>query len=186
MDRFASFDVLAQASTWDAATAGAVLKRLTPPPPVRFFDLADEAIGRKLFDFLLDQWDEPRIPVFEMVDARLAEFETDGWRYADMPEDGEAFRASFRALDKHAHSSYGLDFAELDRRDGSELLGAVQQLGDADWCGLNAAHVWSLWTRYACTAFYGHPWAWNEIGFGGPAYPRGYKNIGINAREPWE
>ena len=29
-------------------------------------------------------------------------------------------------------------------------------------------HVWSLWTRYACTAFYSHPWAWNEIGFGGP------------------
>jgi len=28
--------------------------------------------------------------------------------------------------------------------------------------------------------------AWNEIGFGGPAYPRGYKNIGIDAREPWE
>ena len=28
--------------------------------------------------------------------------------------------------------------------------------------------VWSLWTRYASTAFYSHPWAWNEIGFGGP------------------
>ena len=32
--------------------------------------------------------------------------------------------------------------------------------------------------RYACTAFYAHPWAWNEIGFGGPAYPRGYKILG--------
>jgi hypothetical protein len=46
--------------------------------------------------------------------------------------------------------------------------------------------VWSLWTRYACTAFYAHPYAWNEIGFGGPAYPRGYKNLGIDRREPWE
>ena len=49
-----------------------------------------------------------------------------------------------------------------------------------------AKHVWSLWTRYACAAFYSHPWAWNEIGFGGPAYPRGYKNIGVDEREPWE
>jgi hypothetical protein len=40
--------------------------------------------------------------------------------------------------------------------------------------------------RYACTAFYSHPWAWNEIGFGGPAYPRGYKNLGLDRREPWE
>ena len=46
--------------------------------------------------------------------------------------------------------------------------------------------MWSLWTRYACTAFYSHPWAWNEIGFPGPAYPRGYLNPGVNARERWE
>jgi hypothetical protein len=51
---------------------------------------------------------------------------------------------------------------------------------------LSAAHTWGLWMRYACTAFYAHPWAWNEIGFGGPAYPRGYKNIGVGSREPWE
>jgi hypothetical protein len=51
---------------------------------------------------------------------------------------------------------------------------------------LPAQHVWSLWTRYACTAFYSHPWAWNEIGFGGPAYPRGYLNLGVDAREKWE
>ena len=46
--------------------------------------------------------------------------------------------------------------------------------------------MWSLWTRYACTAFYSHPWAWNEIGFPGPAYPRGYLNPGVDAREHWE
>ena len=40
--------------------------------------------------------------------------------------------------------------------------------------------------RYACTAFYAHPWAWNEIGFGGPAYPRGYKHLALGGREPWE
>lgn len=46
--------------------------------------------------------------------------------------------------------------------------------------------MWSLWTRYACTAFYAHPYAWNEIGFPGPAYPHGYKNPGLNRREPFE
>ncbi len=55
-----------------------------------------------------------------------------------------------------------------------------------EWHGLAAGHVWSLWTRYACAAFYSHPWAWNEIGFGGPAYPRGYKARGIGKRERWE
>ena len=36
-------------------------------------------------------------------------------------------------------------------------------------------------------AFYSHPWAWNEIGFGGPAYPRGYMRLGpTSTREPFE
>ena len=46
--------------------------------------------------------------------------------------------------------------------------------------------MWSLWTRYACTAFYAHPFAWAEIGFSGPAYPRGYKNAGVGKLEPFE
>ncbi len=66
------------------------------------------------------------------------------------------------------------------------MIQAVQDLGSDPWHGLIAAHVWSLWTRYACTAFYAHPVAWNEIGFPGPAYPRGYKNPGVDAREPFE
>ena len=39
--------------------------------------------------------------------------------------------------------------------------------------GCPAGRVFALWMRYACAAFYSHPWAWNEIGFGGPAYPQG-------------
>lgn len=48
---------------------------------------------------------------------------------------------------------------------------------------MTASQVWSLWTRYGCTAFYAHPLAWNEIGFDGPAYPRGYKNLGVDRLE---
>ena len=46
--------------------------------------------------------------------------------------------------------------------------------------------LFDLWMRYVCWAYYSHPHAWNEIGFGGPAYPRGYKNVGVDKREPWE
>ena len=40
--------------------------------------------------------------------------------------------------------------------------------------------------RAVLSEFYAHPWAWNEIGFGGPAYPRGYARLGIGLRESWE
>ena len=140
--RYPGYDVLGQAPTWDPVTRGVVLRRLGPPPPVRFFTPAEEAVARPLLDRLLAQDDEPRVPVFEHVDARL------------------------------------------DTGRQKRLLEAVR-VGDR-WHGLPARRVWSLWMRYALAGFYSHPWAWNEIGFGGPAYPRGYKNIDLNGLEPWE
>ncbi|MDQ2679511.1 MAG: gluconate 2-dehydrogenase subunit 3 family protein, partial [Candidatus Eremiobacteraeota bacterium] len=35
-------------------------------------------------------------------------------------------------------------------------------------------------------AYYAHPWAWDEIGFGGPAYPRAYMRLEHGEPEPWE
>ena len=34
--------------------------------------------------------------------------------------------------------------------------------------------------------YYSHPDAWSEIGFGGPASPRGYARLGPDERDPWE
>jgi hypothetical protein len=34
--------------------------------------------------------------------------------------------------------------------------------------------------------YYSHPAAWSEIGFGGPASPRGYARLGLDERDPWE
>jgi Gluconate 2-dehydrogenase subunit 3 len=185
-DRFPGFDVLGEIGTWDAVTAGVVLGRLGPPPPLRFFDPGAEAIARPLLDHLLDQRGEPRVPVLEMIDARLAEAQIDGWHYDDMPPDGPAWLDSLRALDTDAQTSSGRGFAYLSWADQTQLIQAMHDLGASRWHDLPAERVWSLWTRYAATAFYAHPWAWNEIGFGGPAYPRGYKNLGLDRREDWE
>ena len=40
--------------------------------------------------------------------------------------------------------------------------------------------------RAVVQGFYSHPWAWNEMGFGGPAYPRGYAALGAGHKEHWE
>ena len=182
--RFEGFDVLSEVPRWDPSTAGVVLARLTPDAELGFFTSHEEPTARALLDQLMGQHDEPKVPVTELVDARLVAGETDGWRYDDMPEDGEAWHRSLAALDSEAKERFGDRFASLI----TDVQGAlVQEVQDAEeWHGFNAPHLWSLWTRYACAAFYSHPWAWNEIGFGGPAYPRGYKNLGIDARERWE
>jgi hypothetical protein len=184
--RFPGFDAAAQARLWDPVTVGVVLSRLGRAPDVRFFTPAEQAIAAALLHRLLDTGEESRVPVVALVDARLAEQQTDGWRYEDMPEDGRAWRESLAHLDADAVAMYGTGFAACSPEDQAKLVQAVQDLGAQQWHGRSAAHVWSLWTRYACTAFYADPGAWTEIGFPGPAYPRGYKNPGVDKLEPFE
>ena len=178
--------MLSEVDRWDAVTAGVVLARLTPSPELSFFTGVEQATAEALCDQLLAQHDEPRIPVAALIDVRLATGETDGWHYADMPEDAEAWRQTLAFLDNDAKRQGGASLSQLGQQQQAALVQGVQELDGQSWHGLPATHVWSLWTRYACTAFYSHPWAWNEIGFPGPAYPRGYKNMGLDAREKFE
>jgi catechol 2,3-dioxygenase-like lactoylglutathione lyase family enzyme len=194
--RFPGFDVLGQTPHWDQVTAALVAARTGPPPAAEFFTPAERATAAALLDLLIGQHgpNEPgdppaasfRVPVLEMVEAWLAAGQTDGWRYEDMPEDGQAWHDTLLYLDEDARRRTGTTFAEAGPADQRQLVQAVQDLKAQPWHGLPAGHVWSLWTRYACTAFYAHPLAWNEIGFPGPAYPRGYKNPGVDALEPYE
>jgi hypothetical protein len=186
--RFPGFEVLGQAGHWDPVTAGLIKARTGPQPAPQFFTEIEQAAAAALLDQLTGQCDEPlEVSLLEMVDARLAAGETDGWRYADMPEDGQAWRDTLGYLDKDAHTRCGTSFADASEPDQQALIQAVQDGGHGgEWHGLPAARVWSLWTRYACTALYSHPRAWSEIGFPGPAYPRGYKNAGVGKREPFE
>lgn len=181
--RFPDFDVTAQSRQWDGATRSVVLARLDPPESPRFFTEVEQLAATALFDQLLFQRDEPRIPVMSMVDGRLADHETDGWHYESLPPDGQAWRDTLAALDEDSRARHGHPFCECGWDQQKELLQQVQDLGTDQWHGLAASKVWSLWTRYACTAFYAHPFAWNEIGFDGPAYPRGYKNMGVDRLE---
>ena len=185
--RYPGFDVLDNVDAWDDVTAGAVLARLALPGGLTFFTPHEVGIAAPMLDLLLGQDADPRVPVLALIDQRLAVGETDGWHYDNLPEDSRAWRETLAALNDDAVRGHdGRGYAELETGQQAMLLQAVQDAGGGTWHGWSAKRVWSLWTRYACTAFYSHPWAWNEIGFPGPAYPRGYLNPGIDARERWE
>ena len=59
--------------------------------------------------------DEPKVPVLELVDHRLALDQTDGWFYEDMPEDREAWRMTLALLDEDAQDRLRRRVPSLDR-----------------------------------------------------------------------
>jgi Gluconate 2-dehydrogenase subunit 3 len=185
--RYPAYDVLAQARHWDPVTREQILQRARSTPPVRFFTAVEEHCLRPFLDVLLEQDSEPRIPVFEMVDAKLSEGELDGFQYDDMPDDRDTWRLVARGLDESSGPGGFAELGDAARHVLVERFAAGELAGGA-WAQLNVSRAWSVVTRGALSEFYSHPWAWNEIGFGGPAYPRGYMRLqrGPAGREPYE
>ena len=132
---------------------------------------------------------DPRIPVAELVDEKLAAGRLDGYQYADMPDDRDTWRISLAGLDEIAATRHGSRFAVLELANQESIIAAFSMgwLTSESFERLNVTRAWAVCMRMILAAFYSHPWAWNEIGFGGPAYPRGFMRLGpTSTREPFE
>ena len=178
--RYPDYDVFDNADHWDPVTRELVTARVYDVPQLHFFSPAEAAVLRPFLDVALAQDFEPRIPVLEMIDAKLHAGEGDGYRHADMPSDLETWRRVARHLEADG-------FAELGDEARCDWVGRLHD-GELDWDDIDPSKAWGVVMRHALSAFYSHPWAWNEIGFGGPAYPRGYMRLqpGPHGREPHE
>jgi Gluconate 2-dehydrogenase subunit 3 len=189
--RYPEYDVLSQTKHWDEPTRRVVLDRVENVPPVRFFTAVEAEALDAFCDVVTAQHAEPRIPVLAYVDEKLYLGRRDGWQYHDVPDDDEVWRRVARGLDDEARALGVGSFDELSEHHQRQVCHrlAKGELWGGAWATLNVSRAFSLVTRYVCAAFYAHPWSWNEIGFGGPAYPRGYAAFGnpeLGEREGWE
>lgn len=182
--RHPDYDVMALAPHWDGVTRKVVKDReaITNAEPLQFFTDAEARALGAFCDTFLAQDADPRVPVIAMVDAKYAAGKLDGYRHDGMPPDGETWRRVAAGLDEGA----GGDFAGLDDEARRALVERFSKgaLSGGVWDALPCARAWSVVTRVALSEFYSHPWAWNEIGYGGPRYPRGYIRLAAGQEEP--
>lgn len=190
---YRGYDVLKKWGTpsWNTVTREVVARRLYTVPERRFFTEDEYALLDAACARLIPQPDRPEapVPIAPFIDEALHDGKSDGTRKPGMPPPAEAWRRGLRALDAEARAHFGAGFLDLaeDRRDA--VLAALQG-GDARsdaWGGMPAADFFStLLLKSAVDVYYAHPWAWNEIGYGGPASPRGYARLAADRRDPWE
>jgi hypothetical protein len=193
-DRFPGYDVLSKRGTmsWNPQTRAVVDARLAIDPEAHTFFAAVERETLKIICRRIIPQPPNRerpVPLAAMVDEKMATNAADGYRDSRMPSMGEAWRRGLAALEAEAMARHGRSFAALEGAEADGLLTAAQQglLTNAAWGGMSA----ELFFRQRIipdivNAYYAHPTAWSEIGFGGPAAPRGYVRLDFDRRDPWE
>lgn len=191
---YPGYSTLSQQAFWDDATRAVVRKRVEQPPSITFFTDAEARVMEAVCACVLPQDDrtlDRRIPILNVIDDRLASGRINGYRYDDMPPDGEAYRLAIQAIEGMARALGAESFTALRLHQQDELLESLHEGqplagGEEFWQRMNVRRFWLMLVSDCASAYYAHPWAWDEIGFGGPAYPRGYMRLRDGQPEPWE
>ncbi len=191
-DRYPGYDALSQRGHWDEATRRVVLDRVHNVPPFRHFNEHQRATLEALCARVIPQdWKaaDRRVPIAPWIDQAAGRDTLDGFRFDDMPSNAVAWDWGLDGLDQTARALFGVGFADLAEAGQDRVLEAVRA-GDPPgevWRRLPARRWWTyVALRQISGVYYAHPYAWDEIGFGGPAYPRGYYALNHGAPEAWE
>ncbi len=189
---YVDYDVLGKWDTpsWDDQTREVIRKRLTAVPARRFFTEAEWQTLECVCARLVPQGDRSNpIPIVPWIDEKLHHDRRDGFRYDDMPPLREAWRLGLEGIDQESRRQFGTEFRALLEADQDTVLRTIHagEVRGGVWDGLPAQRFFTaVLLKEVVGEYYAHPVAWSEVGFGGPASPRGYVRLGLNQRDPWE
>lgn len=190
--RYPGYDVMDKRHTpsWNEQTRQVIDKRLALPREPQFFTEAEWVTLNAICGRIVPQpRDRAPIPVPTMVDHKMHTDSKDGYRNARLPPMQEAWRRGLHAMDEEARRAYGVEFHRLDAAEQDALLKRAQEgeLNSPAWGDMPAKLFFkNRMVHDIIHGYYAFPAAWNEIGFGGPASPRGYVRMGFNRRDSWE
>ncbi len=191
-DHYPGYDVLEQQGHWEPATRQVVLDRVYQVPPIRFFSPEEVETLQAVVDTVLPQGDRPperRVPIVHYIDDVQHKGQTPGFRHEDMPEERTSWHWGLQGIDQASVVLHGQRFVDLLPAERHSVMARIQR-GDPPgevWQRMPADRFFESTLMGAVAhAYYAHPYAWSEIGYGGPAYPRGYYALNHGVREHWE
>lgn len=191
-ERYPGYDVLDRRWTpsWNRKTREVIDKRLSVHPGPRFFWPEEWRTLCAVCARILPQpKGRPPVPLAAYVDAKMHERIGDGYQYLPLPWEGEAWKRGLAGLEAAAQEMERVAFHSLPDSKQDEILSKAQkgELKAGPFADMPCDLFFDKRVLPDITnAYYAHPTAWNEIGFGGPASPRGFVRMELNDRDPWE
>ncbi len=183
------FNVLSQLKEWDEETQKLVLARISPAP-IQALHRDESTLLTALCQVLLGD-DRMEIILFAIsqIDNKMHNQIGESQRTLNMPVFPILIRKGIPAFNHYCLSCYDKEFIILDKQTQWEFINTLiltpvtfqiahYQVQSHDF--LDKIHA------EAVNAYFSHPTIWSEIGYAGPAYPRGYVRIERGVIDPWE
>lgn len=187
--QYPDFNVMDEKGHWDDHTRQIVEERLK----VDGFESLNNDEAATLFQLcsvlLHDERNEILNFVIKHFDKLLSSNIGESQRKKGVPAERELIRKGIGAIDEYCISNYGYPFKYVNSQIQHTILDKLMR-GDlqlqTDGVKIPPQALFSKILTEAVSAYYSHPIVWSEIGYAGPAYPRGYVRSEFGLTDPWE
>lgn len=190
--QYPNFDVMHGEKHWDGHTREIVQKRLRTDSfyPYRVFTQQEADTLYSLCSILLDDIRQPIIAyVVHHFDSTLKASLGESQRKIGVPPQSALIRDGLALLDQACVDRYGEAFPRLESHLRKQIVKQLMQGKLALPSSLEKFPATEWMDKIlidAAAAYYSHPSVWSEIGYAGPAYPRGYVRTEMGLTDPWE
>ncbi|KRF13542.1 gluconate 2-dehydrogenase subunit 3 family protein [Paenibacillus sp. Soil787] len=187
---YPSYDVMNEVYEWDDHTQTIVTSRLKSIKSLHFLTGIEAVMVRRISSLLVsDQTPEVLDFIISHIDQTLHQSLGEGQRKAGVPESPELIRSGLQAIEQGVQLLYGSSFITLDIDRQKQYLQMISECNAEPlevWNSIQQEPLFIKLLRLTVESYSSHPKVWSEIGYAGPAYPRGYVRTELGQLDPWE
>ncbi|MGG0814713.1 gluconate 2-dehydrogenase subunit 3 family protein [Paenibacillus alvei] len=187
--RYPSFNVMDEREAWDTHTQAIVTNRVLKPQSCAVLDGEEQLLLRQICSALVDDEREEVIRyVLAHVDRTLKETTGEGERKDGIPERKTLILEGIQHVGQLMCQLTGKKATKWDVQKVTEVLQQISEgrAGFATWSSDLQREWFVKMLNLTVEAYCSYPVVWSEMGYAGPAYPRGYVRGDIGRLDPWE
>ena len=186
--RYPSFQVMDEREEWDTHTQTIVSNRLLESEPRTVLDTDELQLLQLVCSALVDD-DRGDVMTYVMahVGQSLQSSTGEGQRKSGIPEQKKLILDGIQYLDELRQQTKITNPTD-ETESLTELLSQVSKgtAAHVKWSSQLQREWFMKILNLTVEAYCSHPVVWSEMGYAGPAYPRGYVRGDIGRLDPWE
>jgi hypothetical protein len=189
---YPDFNVMEQKEHWDPHTREIVEKRTAErrEGSYKFFNKEEAETLYSLCSVIVDDSrDSVLIFVLNHFDQKLSSNIGESERKKNVPKGAVLIREGLQALNLYCNQTHGSTFNQLEDKIQTDIVTKLANNSltlEADNYKIPTKDFFTQILTESVSAYYSHPTIWSEIGYAGPAYPRGYVRSEWGLTDPWE